>query len=58
MRFLCTKKVIRDTKKMSVQFGASLPDIRIHDWGDLMWAMGAAAYAIEGVSDMALREMA
>jgi len=58
MRFLCTKKVISDTKEMSVQFGAPLPDIRIHNRGDLMWAMGAAAYAIEGVSEMTLREMA
>ncbi len=57
MRVLCTQKVISDTKKMSVQLGAFLPDIHIQDWGDLMWAMGAADYAIEGVSQMALREM-
>ncbi|VAW14482.1 Xylose-responsive transcription regulator, ROK family [hydrothermal vent metagenome] len=57
MRLLCTQKVIGDTKKMCIQFGASQPDICIHDWGDLMWAMGAAAYAIDGVSEMTLREM-
>ncbi len=58
MRVLCTEKVIGDTKKMSVQLGAFLPDIHIQDWGDVMWAMGAADYAIEGVSEMSLREMA
>lgn len=41
-----------------VQVDAAPPGIVIHKWGDLMWARGAAAYAVEGVADIALREIA
>ncbi|MEJ6389568.1 ROK family transcriptional regulator [Gymnodinialimonas ulvae] len=37
-------------KSSVVQVDAPLPEIRLHNWGDLMWAKGAAAYAIEAVT--------
>lgn len=30
------------------------PEVRVHRWTDLMWARGAAAYAIEGLSNITL----
>lgn len=32
------------------------PDIVIHKWGDLMWARGAAAYALDQVSEAAVMQ--
>jgi len=55
--FLYADDVIRDTKKMSAQFGTPMPDIKVHNWGDRMWAVGAAAYAIEEVARLNLQEM-
>ncbi len=40
-----------------LQIDAPLPQIQVHEWGDLMWAKGAAAFAMEGISDIAVREM-
>lgn len=33
-----------------VNVDAPLPEIKVHQWGDSMWAKGAAAYGIEQVS--------
>ncbi len=33
------------------------PEIVIHRWGNLMWARGAAAFAIDGVADRAILEL-
>lgn len=42
---------LRDwVKACVVQVDAPLPEIRVHRWGDLMWAKGAAAFAIEAVT--------
>lgn len=44
-------------KSSVVQVDAPLPEIRMHNWGDLMWAKGAAAYAIEAVTRLKIRAM-
>ena len=31
---------------------------KIHQWGDLMWSKGAAAYGIEQVSILKVQELA
>lgn len=55
--YLYDNEMIRDMINSTVQKGGPPPDVRIHKWGDKMWAMGAAAYAIDGVSEIALREV-
>lgn len=54
---LYTDEVIDYFRKSIVQIDTPPPEVRIHKWGDLMWAKGAAAYAIDGVADIALREI-
>jgi predicted NBD/HSP70 family sugar kinase len=44
-------------KASVVQVDAPLPEIVVHRWGDLMWAKGAAAYAIEAVTRLKLKAM-
>ncbi len=43
-------RLLEWVKSSVVQVDAPLPEIRVHRWGDLMWAKGAAAYAIEAVT--------
>lgn len=52
--YLYDDTVIADMKQSIVQMGGPPPDMKVHKWGDRMWAMGAATYALEGVSDIAL----
>lgn len=49
--FLYNEGVIDEMRESIVQLGGPPPDVRIHKWKDEMWAMGAAAFAIEGVTD-------
>jgi len=55
--YFYAQEVLDAVKSSVLQIDAPLPDIRIHKWGDLMWAKGAAAYAMEGVSDISVQEM-
>lgn len=41
-----------------VNVDAPLPEIKVNHWGDSMWAKGAAAYGIEQVSILKIRELA
>ncbi len=52
--YLYDKDVIQGMLNSIVQMGGPPPDVRVHKWGDQMWAMGAATYAIEGVTDSVL----
>jgi len=52
--YLYDEDVITDMKKSIVQLGGPPPDVRVHKWGDQMWAMGAATYAIQRVMDKVL----
>lgn len=56
--FLYSEEVIEMMKTQVVQVDAPPPEVRIHKWGDMMWAKGAAAYAMEGVSKRAVRKLA
>ncbi len=56
--YLYNDGMIDEMKKSIVQFGGPPPEVKVHKWGDQMWAMGAAAHAIDGISDAALREPA
>jgi len=55
--FLYSQDVLNRVKSSVVQVDAPLPEIRVHKWGDLMWAKGAAACAIEGVSELTIRNL-
>lgn len=46
--------VIAAIRTSIVQIDKSPPEVVIHKWGNLMWASGAAAYALDNVTDLAL----
>ncbi|PLS20372.1 ROK family transcriptional regulator [Neptunicoccus cionae] len=54
---LYAEEVIAGIKDSIVQVDQSPPEVVIHRWGDLMWAKGAAAYALEGVEEMAVEAL-
>lgn len=56
--FLYSRDVLDRVRATTVQVDAALPEIRVHKWGDLMWAKGAAAYAIEQVSNSTIQGLA
>ncbi len=56
--FLIWPEVLERVRASTVQVDSALPDIRVHKWGDLMWAKGAAAYAIEHVSNHTIQRLA
>jgi len=55
--YLYADEVIRAAHSLIVQVDVAPPAIRVHKWGDLMWAKGAAAYAMDGVSELALARL-
>ena len=55
--YLFAEEVIKSIRDLIVQVDVPPPDVVIHKWGDEMWALGAAAFAIEGVSNIALKRL-
>jgi len=55
--FLYSDDVIAAMRDEVVQVDAPPPEVRIHKWSDSMWAKGAAAYAMEGVTELAVRRL-
>ncbi|MEM6341691.1 MAG: ROK family transcriptional regulator [Pseudomonadota bacterium] len=49
--------VIDEMRKSIVQVDKPPPRVEIHKWGNLMWARGAAAYALEFVQDIAVESL-
>lgn len=56
--FLFADEVLDSIRDIVVQVDAAPPEIVVHKWGDLMWATGAAVYAIEGLGELTLQELA
>ena len=54
---LYAQEVIEEMRKSIVQIDKPPPDVVIHKWDNLMWARGAAAYALDFVFDMAAKEV-
>lgn len=50
--------VITEMRKSIVQVDKAPPEVVVHKWGDKMWAHGAAAFALDQVSELALAELA
>lgn len=48
-------EVATAVREQIVQVDSPPPEVVLHNWGDLMWAKGAAAYAIDCVADTSLR---
>lgn len=53
--YLYADAVMAEMRKSIVQVDAAPPEVVIHKWGNMMWARGAAAYALEFVQDRAAR---
>lgn len=51
---LYADEVIEAMHKSIVQVDKPPPEVVIHKWGDLMWAHGAAAFALDHVAELAL----
>ncbi|WGI23225.1 ROK family transcriptional regulator [Amylibacter sp. IMCC11727] len=54
---LYAEEVLDSIKSSIVQVDQSPPDVVIHKWDALMWAKGAAAYALEGVEEAAVAQL-
>lgn len=54
---ICDDSVLAEVGKLVVQVDAPLPMIRVRGWGDRMWAKGAAAYAMEQVAALSVRDL-
>lgn len=52
------KDAVNEMRAHVVNVDAPLTEVKAHQWGDKMWAKGAAAYALDGVSSMKIRELA
>ncbi len=53
---LYASEVIHSIRQSIVQVDKAPPEVKIHKWGDLMWAKGAAAFALAGVIEAAVME--
>lgn len=54
VNYLYDGAVIEAVKSQIVQIDVAPPKVMVHRWGDLMWARGAAAYAIENLAELTL----
>jgi hypothetical protein len=55
---LFADEVIEAMRSSIVQIDKPPPEVVIHRWGNLMWARGAAAYALDHVTEIALKGIA
>ncbi|MEP2717078.1 ROK family transcriptional regulator [Pseudophaeobacter sp.] len=51
---LYASEVIEAMRGSVVQLDKPGPEVVVHKWGDLMWARGAAAFALDQVSEIAI----
>ncbi|KIC46235.1 ROK family transcriptional regulator [Tateyamaria sp. ANG-S1] len=49
--------VVEEMRKSIVEIDKPAPDVVVHKWDNLMWARGAAAYALEFVQDTAVKAL-
>lgn len=54
LEYLYVDEVIEAITGLIVQVDMPAPEVVVHRWSDLMWARGAAAYAIEGLAALTL----
>lgn len=54
--FLYGARVLDQMRDNALAVDRPPPQIRVHKWGGRLWAMGAAALAIDGLTDQAIAE--
>ena len=54
---LYAEEIMQEMRQSIVQIDKPPPEVVIHKWGNRMWALGAAAYALELVQDIAVEEV-
>lgn len=52
--YLYAAETLAEMQDLAINTGRPRPPIEIHAWGDLLWAHGAAALALQGVTDRLL----
>ncbi|MGB5559790.1 MAG: ROK family transcriptional regulator [Paracoccaceae bacterium] len=52
--YLYAEEVLTEMSNLTLQTGRPPPKIEIHAWGDLLWAQGAAALALEQATNAAI----
>lgn len=52
--FLYGTRVLDQMRDNALCLDRPPPEVRVHKWGDRLWAMGAAALAIDGLTDRVL----
>lgn len=55
---LIADDVLASIRNSVVRVDAAPPRVVIHRWGDSMWAVGAAAYALQEAVEMSLKDLA
>lgn len=56
--FLYGAQVLEEMRANALALDRPPPEVRVHKWGDRLWAMGAAALAIDGLTDRILQDLA
>lgn len=54
---LFAQEVIEAMRTSIVQIDKAPPEVKIHRWGNLMWARGAAAYALDFVYEISVKDL-
>jgi predicted NBD/HSP70 family sugar kinase len=54
--FLYGARVLEQMRENALRLDRPPPQIRVHKWGGRLWAMGAAALAIDGLTDRVMAE--
>jgi len=52
--YLYAEEVVTEMRSLTLQSGRPAPPVEIHAWGDLVWARGAAALALQATTEAAL----
>ncbi len=52
--YLYAEEVLAEMQALTLQTGRPAPKVEIHAWGDLIWARGAAALALEATTQAVL----
>ena len=52
--YLYAEEVLSEMANLTLLSGRTPPKVEIHAWGDLLWAQGAAALALESATQTAI----
>ncbi|QHQ37379.1 ROK family protein [Algicella marina] len=55
--YLYDEAVMAEMRANIIKVDDAPPDVRVHEWGDVLWAKGAAALALEGITELALASL-